>query len=229
MSNPRTCLTIAKPKAPEPILEPKLMEATILTEVRSNPEFRSAAGTGLVPERPDDETGWLYSTCSLSQLRLCLGIQTELEDDKILAGLDRLQERKQVLIWRVPPPSRWMRAGDFQFEMVLGAALRGKRSGFTYPQVEPIWLDPENFKQAPKKPCSATERVAAINKRVRERLDRIGGRIMPDFDLENKLRRADAEENARLKAAILRLAERTTLQEADLKKLMDIANGKHEK
>lgn len=205
---PRTVVTMLPdlPKPPEPIMGLSEMEAAILAELRHGFDFVPSAETGLLPERPGDEYGWLFRSCLLSQLRAALSIQGELEDGKIVEALDALSKEKVILIWKVSA-SRFLPGSDLIFHVVLGSAFRGYRTPYTMPQIVPQWLDFKSFKRVGKRTLNVTEAVSAVRKQCQERLDKAFGRAhMPDFGLESRLHREKVEDEARLKAAILKLA-----------------------
>lgn len=218
-----------KSKPRKPILETAARERAILDELRKpGYDFIAAPTSGLSPERVGDEVGWVLRSCFLSQLRAPLSIQGGLEDDKIFAALDALTKAKALIVWRVELP-RWMAGDDVQFELVLGGALLGYRKPYTAPQTIPRWLDGELFKRAPWRPLNVSQAVAAKRKQAQDRLERRRFHHLPDLELESRLHREEVEEQAHLKAAIMKLADLCGyIDRTDVEKLLALVK-EHEK
>lgn len=191
-----------------------LIEAFIFDQdqVRFVPSPRAHKVTaGLQPQGGTGSVGFLLRYFKLSELRRILGRpdRSEGQDEDVLSVLDKLSLAFKLKIISAEI-SKWGHFSDCSFCAECGTAIEEIRSGWTLPKLYEIHfyrdepLDQRNFLWGDRTVLMPSERVA----KLRERRDSFFRREFgwSNF-IESRLHREDVEDEARLKAAILKLAE----------------------
>jgi len=214
-SEPRLCVTTdylrPKPAPVEKIEGIKNITSAILKYLRAREPFFLADKkvevlTG-APLKQEGDSGWLGTEFLLSDLRRAIGRQNyERDDEKIFEALDVLTDSGRLVISRMAI-RHLEKSGDLFFKVLLGAGVLERFFPNSLPTIHrTVFFNKENRKIFNggfiDKPSEMFQKMQADRA---EALSARFGKI--DLELESRLHREQILEEARFKAAVLRLAE----------------------
>ena len=217
-SKPRVAVIMAEKKPPkvEPATGEKEIVAALLDFLHADePIFiahsRAAEMSGLHPTTPDGEVGFLWVEFNLSDLRKKLGYN-ESQDGEILSALDFLCAARWVKIFFMGI-TRAIAITDIFFRVEIGCAVKEFCRPYTFPTItERVFysnrpLSDQHYLWGGETIEKPSEKVREIRaERDRQLMARFAG-LPPDLGLESKLHREEVQEDARLREAILKIAE----------------------
>jgi len=212
-SEVRTVLTYEEKKQPVPerVEDPMQIEKILITNLSANPDFfPSAELPGIYPNQLQ-ESGFLHKSFTLFSMLRWTGL-TEADQDKIWSVLDKLaaERRIKILNMSISPHHSHL---NILFNVQIGKAVRESTiCGLKIVEKDYYWEKPLSEEEYFRKD-RIIEVPSECAKNLRDRMyksfdEKFGKR---DFDLDEKLRREEREEReaeARLKAAIMKIADK---------------------